>query len=206
MEWTTDPLQLIKPSELMVVWPSKNMTNAEKLNASTRFIIYASVLIYFTRKDPRIFAIGLISIFVLIFCFKREATATYIVQKETLTEEPKEKCRQPTKDNPAGNRLLGPGYLDSAPLCDEPGKINAMISQKQVMEPQQLMFGGQFDRQFYSTPLAMQDWATGQGNFAEFLGEPLPPNKDFCKNNPKKCIASWTGRPGGAGGSSGASS
>ena len=194
MEWTRDPLQLFKLSELMVFWPSKNMSNAEKLNASTRFIIYASVLIYFTRKDPRIFAIGLISIFVLVFCFKRESVATF-VEKEEVSEE---KCRLPTKENPAGNRLLGPGYLDSAPLCDDPDKINSLISQKQVMEPQQLLFGGQFNREFYSTPLAMQDWASGQGHFAEFLGEPLPPNKNFCKNDPKKCIASWTGRPGGA--------
>jgi len=202
MDWTS----LFKTSELLVFWPSKKMTDTEKLNASTRFIIYASVLIYYTHGDPRIFLIGLISILVLAFCFKRQNVAPYIVGRETLIKPVPEKCRQPTVDNPAGNRLLGPGYLDSAPLCDDPDYINSMIAQKQVMEPQQLMFGGQFEREFYSTPLAMDDWPSGQQKYAEFLGQPLPPNKNFCKNDSSKCSASWTGRPGGAGGSSSASS
>ena len=192
-----DCTSLLKTSELLVFWPSKKMTDAEKVNASTRFIIYASVLIYYTHNDPRIFLIGLISIFVLVFCFKRQnAVAPYHSPVETTTPK---KCRLPTEENPAGNRLLGPGYLDSTPLCNDPNYINSMISQKQVMEPQQLLFGGQFDREFYSTPLAMTDWPSGQQKYAEYLGQPLPPNKNFCKNDASKCIASWTGRPGGGG-------
>ena len=193
MDWLSE---LIDPSQMLVFWPSKTMTDAEKLNASTRFIIYASIIIYATRRDPKVFPIGLISIFVLVFCYKRQVQAAYHTAEESV---PTEKCRLPTPENPAGNRLLGPGYLDSAPLCDDPNYINSMISQRQILQPQQALFGGEFDREFYSTPLAMDDWPAGQKKFAEWLGAPLPPNKNFCKNDPSKCIASWTGRPGGSG-------
>ena len=191
MDWLSD---LIDPSQMLVFWPSKTMTDAEKLNASTRFIIYASIIIYAIRRDPKVFPIGLVSIFVLVFCYKRQAQAAYHTTEESA---PTEKCRLPTPENPAGNRLLGPGYLDSTPLCDDPDYINSMISQRQILQPQQALFGGEFDREFYSTPLAMDDWPAGQKKFAEWLGAPLPPNKNFCKNDPSKCVASWTGRPGG---------
>ena len=197
MDWLSDPLMLINPSQMLVFWPSKTMTDAEKLNASTRFIIYASIIIYATHKDPKVFPIGLLSIFVLVFCYKRQSQATFHDAQEPTLPAPTSKCRLPTPNNPAGNRLLGPGYLDSAPLCDDPNYINSMISQGQILQPQQALFGGQFDREFYSTPLAMDDWPAGQKKFAEWLGAPLPPNKNFCKNDPSKCIASWTGRPGG---------
>ena len=187
---------LMNTSDLLVFWPSKTMTDAEKLHASTRFIIYASVIIYYIRRDPRIFSVALVSIFVLIFSYRRQSVATHVPDIAVI-EPVSPKCRMPTEENPAGNRLLGPGYLASAPLCDDPEYINAMISQKQITDPQQAMFGGQFDREFYSTPLAMKDWASGQGKFAEYCGQPLPPNKSFCKNDPSKCVASWTGRSGG---------
>ena len=185
----------------MVFWPMATMTDLEKLCASTRFIIYATVILYAYQRDPRIFTIALISIFVLYFSYRRQQRATATIQ--IVSDEPQttKKCRQATEENPAGNRLLGPGYLASAPTCDEPDYINSLVNQRQIMQPQQALFGGNFERSFISTPLAMGDWAAGQKKFAEYLGQPLSPSQPFCKNDPSKCVASWTGRPGGGGGS-----
>ena len=187
---------LLNPTNLLIFWPSSKMTDIEKLHASTRFIIYASLGIYLTQRDPRIFTIGLLSIFVLVFCYRRQQRATAI---PPLDPQVSEKCRAATENNPAGNRLLGRDYLASAPGCDDPAYINALINQGQPMEPQQYLFGSGLDKIINPTPLAHKDWAAGQGKFAEFLGQPLSPSKPFCKNDPSKCIASWTGRPGGGG-------
>lgn len=186
---------------LTVFWPTATMTDLEKLQASTRFIVYATVLLYAYQRDPRIFTIALVSIFVLYFSYKRQQRATATMPPSSDEPQTTEKCRQATEENPAGNRLLGRDYLASAPTCDEPDYINSLISQRQIMQPQQALFGGNFERSFMSTPLAMSDFAAGQKKFAEYLGQPLAPNKPFCKNDPSKCVASWTGRPGGAGGS-----
>ena len=179
----------------MVFWPTATMTDLEKLHASTRFIIYATVIIYAYQRDPRIFTIALVSIFVLYFSYRRQQHTVAFYETQVAP-----KCRQATEENPAGNRMLSRDYLASAPTCDDPGYINALINQHQIMQPQQALFGGNFER-FNTMPLAMGDWAAGQKKFAEYLGQPLVPNEPFCKNDQSKCVASWTGRPGGAGGS-----
>jgi hypothetical protein len=187
--------------DLTNFWPTASMSDLEKLQASTRFIIYATVLLYAYQRDPRIFTIALVSIFVLYFSYKRQQRATAVMPPASDEPQTTEKCRQATEENPAGNRLVGPGYLASAPTCDQPDYINSLINQRQIMQPQQALFGGTFEREFYTTPLAMDDWAAGQKKFAEYLGQPLSPSEPFCKDDQSKCVASWTGRPGGAGGS-----
>lgn len=186
-------------SNLLVFWPTASMTDTEKLQASTRFIVYATVILYLYQRDPRIFAIALISIFVLYYSYKRQHPTEQLdisAMVEKFTN-----CNQPTRNNPVGNRLLGNGYLAKSPTCDNPELKEELVASRQIPQPQQELFGGIFERAFYTTPLAMHDWPAGQKNFAEFLGQPLAPNEPFCKDDTSNCQPSFTGRPGGGGGS-----
>ena len=57
--WFEDPKQLVRVEKVHEFWPSKTQTSADRVNASARFIIYATCIIYLIRRDPRIFVLDL---------------------------------------------------------------------------------------------------------------------------------------------------
>ena len=56
--WFDDPKQLIKQKSILEFWPNKNQTPEQRINAASRFIIYAASIIYIIRRDPRIFILA----------------------------------------------------------------------------------------------------------------------------------------------------
>ena len=49
--WFEDPKQLVRVDKVHEFWPSKSQTSADRVNASARFIIYASCIIYLIKRD-----------------------------------------------------------------------------------------------------------------------------------------------------------
>ena len=178
-----DYTKLCDPKLLVDFWPADGMSDEDKMFAYIRFIIYSTVLIYALNRDQRIFPIATISIGVLVFSFKRQDQANYV--------EDLKSCKPATYENPAGNRLIAPGYLGSQASC---GRNAELVEAHQIMEPQQALYGGEFLRQFMPTPMSTKNFAGGQKRFAEFLGQPNPPNKPFCKDTNSLCVPSFTGR------------
>ena len=56
--WFDDPKQLIRSDKILEFWPSTKHTPEERINSASRFIIYATCIIYLIRRDVRIFVIG----------------------------------------------------------------------------------------------------------------------------------------------------
>lgn len=60
MIWFKDPFELIKQDKLTSFWPSMKQGFDERINSSSRFIIYSSIIAYGFRKDVRIIVLALL--------------------------------------------------------------------------------------------------------------------------------------------------
>ena len=97
--WFDDPKQLIKENKITQFWPNKNQTSEDRINAASRFIIYATCIIYLTRRDPRIFILGGTVLGVLYVMYKTNMVReTYGTPVSGDTG-----CHMPSIDNPMGN-------------------------------------------------------------------------------------------------------
>ena len=74
--WFEDPKQLVRVEKVHEFWPSKAQSSADRVNASARFIIYATCIIYLIRRDPRIFVLGATALGVL-----------YIMEKSNMVKD-----------------------------------------------------------------------------------------------------------------------
>ena len=108
--WFEDPKQLVRVDKVHEFWPSKTQSSAERVDASARFIIYASCLIYLIKRDPRIFVLGATAIGVLYIMEKSNMVKDGVRPTNVYNNIGKE-CSMPTKDNPIGNVLMS-DYVD----------------------------------------------------------------------------------------------
>jgi len=102
--WFEDPKQLIRTDKVLEFWPSNLLTPEERINATARFIIYATCILYIINRDIRVFVLGGTALGVL-YIMERTDMIKHIDAK-TAHENPKKPCTLPTQDNPMGNVLL----------------------------------------------------------------------------------------------------
>ena len=99
--WFEDPKQLVKNKRILDFWPNSKQTPAERVNAASRFIIYATCILFVIRRDPRMFVLGATMLSVI-----------YVMYKAKMIKEPygatdkMNVCQKPTKENPLGNVLM----------------------------------------------------------------------------------------------------
>ena len=100
--WFEDPKQLIRTDKVLQFWPSNTVTPEERINATARFIIYATCIIYLINRDIRIFVLGGTALGVL-----------YIMERSDMVREGLPRtanngipCQLPTQDNPCANVLM----------------------------------------------------------------------------------------------------
>lgn len=100
--WFDDPKQLIKQKSILEFWPNKNQTPEQRINAASRFIIYAASIIYIIRRDPRIFILAGTVLGVLYVMHK----SNMVRETYRVTVNNKIGCQMPSADNPMGNVLI----------------------------------------------------------------------------------------------------
>lgn len=100
--WISKPSVLFEMKNLRYFIPNVEMTYVEKLNAVTRFVWYASVLIYLLNGNINIFFIPIIGMicmyFLVVWGINLEGIAEQFTNK-------KEQCYKPTYNNPFMNAL-----------------------------------------------------------------------------------------------------
>jgi len=68
MIWFQDPSALLEaPSEF---WPRASQSFSDKVNATSRFIIYSSLIAFGFKKDPKILLLGVLVLASIFFYFK----------------------------------------------------------------------------------------------------------------------------------------
>ena len=64
--WLNDPKILFHKDKLLEVWPYTQLSFNQKINATTRFVIYVSLIGYVFLNNYLILLLGVIIIFILI--------------------------------------------------------------------------------------------------------------------------------------------
>lgn len=97
--WFEDFKELIRADAVFKFWPTNEQSPAERVNATSRFIIYATCIIYLIRRDPRIFVLGATVLGVLVVMYRSNMV------KVGNSPRP-EGCQLPSDDNPMANVLM----------------------------------------------------------------------------------------------------
>jgi len=192
-----DPKQLIRSDKVAHFWPTKEQSAEERVNATARFIVYATCILYLIRRDVRVFVLGATAIGVLYVMEKSNMVKGEQVRPvimETRHTEKNSPCTLPTYDNPMGNVLMNE-YVDRPDrpsACDYSSvddKVNKMLSDRIPYGPTRSRSPlpehqrNSYSRQFVSMPV------TGipgdQTGFAEWLyGAKDAPT---CRTDPRMC-------------------
>ena len=67
--WINDLQLLFRLDRIIEFYPSLDMTSNERMNAITRFIIYASLCISFVKKNVKPLSIGLVIIVIFAYLY-----------------------------------------------------------------------------------------------------------------------------------------
>ena len=80
--WFTTPSILLKKEYIAQIWPTKNMSRDEKLNAISRLVIILSVLGFLVTQNYNFFLTGFITLGVIAILF-------YTREKNSSTSDDK---------------------------------------------------------------------------------------------------------------------
>ena len=189
--WFDDPQQLIRCDQVTQFWPNRDQTPEDRINAASRFIIYACCIIYITSRDPRIFVLGGTVLGVLYIMYKSKMI------KETYgmpVNGDERGCQMPTEHNPMGNVLItdytdAPNRLQACYYPTVKPFVNAYVGDRIPYD------GGRsgsatiaakrnlFERQFVST--AVSKIPGDQTSFAEWCYGSK--NGPICRTHPEMC-------------------
>lgn len=191
--WFDDPRQLVSDKEFLNFWPNSGQSPEDRINAASRFIIYASTLLYVIRRDPRVFILGATLIGVIYVLYKAKLVRETFVPTPTAGQV-KTTCQKPTMDNPMGNVLISdyttaPNRLEACYYPTVRPHVQRYTSDRipydsgrsRTSMPEYLR--NSFERQFVTQPVS--SIPGGQTEFAEWLYGSK--NRPMCKSNSMFC-------------------
>ena len=119
--WFDDPMNLFAGDKLLKFWPLASQTPEERVNATTRFIIYISLALFIIKKDVRIFVLAAVAMGVLYAFYRSEMITTAVNPAQADGRKNPGFMRpvyqKPNYDNPMGNVLMS----DYTEQPDRPG-------------------------------------------------------------------------------------
>jgi hypothetical protein len=194
--WFNNPSELFRKNKILMFWPTSGQSPDERINATTRFIIYSSCLLYLIKRDMRIFALAAMVIAGLFIMYKSN-----IIAKSSDPQPPFSTdynfvpdCQLPSVDNPMANVLLTDYETDPnrPPACyyptvkegvktflDNTIPYDAGRSRSALPSVQRNAAA----RQFISAPVSTIPNA--QTDFAEWCYGKK--NRPMCKDDPSVC-------------------
>ncbi|NBV31827.1 MAG: hypothetical protein EBR93_04760 [Bacteroidetes bacterium] len=197
--WFDDPSVLIDPVRMLKFWPTSEQTPAERVNATSRFIIYATIVLYLIQRDTRLIGLAALVLAVL-FVFYRNDVVDAFMNPDPVTVNGCSDCQQPTMDNPMGNVLLT-DYIDQPnrnAACYYPsvaGKVKSFLDDTFMFDagrsrsPLPSVQRRHAGRQFVTTPVSTIPGA--QTEFAEFCyGKKFRP---LCRSDQSVCDPNFRG-------------
>ena len=190
--WFHKPSELFRSDRITSFWPTSSQSPAERINSSTRFILYLSCILYLINRDPRILLLAAMVIGALYVFDKSGAIKS--IQSDGVD------CQPPSLDNPMGNFLMS-DFSDNptrAPACyyptvekevgdtlDNTIQFDGNKSRGYTPDAQRNVFA----RQFVSMPVTSA--AGDQTAFAEWCyGKKFSPT---CRDDSSKCDPNFWG-------------
>jgi hypothetical protein len=195
MSWFNKPSELFRSDKILVFWPTDKQSSSERINASTRFVLYLACVLYLLKRDIRVIILALLAIGVL-FLFSKSGTVKEPGYGVSGTSD----CQAPTSDNPLANVLLT-DYTDDPnrpeacwyptvkPEVEEYLDNTVKFGPARTRSPVAKYQRKAFARQFITGPVS--SIPGDQTAFAEWCyGKKWSPQ---CRNDPKKCDADYWG-------------
>ena len=191
--WLNNPAILVDRNHITELWPEKNKTIEEKLNAMTRFIIVLTLLGYVTTKSAKVLMSAIVTLGVVVLMYlsnkkQNKKLSMEDIKKEGFTNRElyqnlKTNFTNPTPQNPLMNVMLpelheNPERKSAAPSfnADVEKDINESVKrnliEKEKVDPKLFQDLGDnfiFDqsmRNFYTMPNSRIP--NDQKGFAEF--------------------------------------
>jgi hypothetical protein len=62
--------EIFRSDKILQFWPTEKQTPKERVYATTRFILYASCILYIIRRDVRILIMGAVALFAVYYMYK----------------------------------------------------------------------------------------------------------------------------------------
>ena len=103
--WFDEPQQLLDISKLSQFWPTSSQTPDERVNSTSRFILYVAMVIMFIQKDFRVGILAAVTIGVL-YAFHTSGMVIDTSMYKAQADDNAGACTQPTANNPMGNVLI----------------------------------------------------------------------------------------------------
>jgi hypothetical protein len=190
MSWFQHPSELFRSDKILTFWPNSSQSIEERINATTRFILYLACVLYLIKRDPRILILAVMVIAVL-----------YVFEKSGVSSENSSDCQLPTFDNPVGNFLLGDDPK-RPPACYYPTVKDHISSKLDSLFGKPIEFGPTrsrgmtpeyqrkaYERAFLAMPVTQS--AGDQTAFAEWVyGKKFQP---LCRDTQSMCDPDFRG-------------
>ena len=188
--WTTDVSLLWKDGRIRQLFPTRQMSYAEKVNSLVRLTILTTACIYLYNRDTRYVLYG-------IFCIALLTTVAWIGQRQkhratkqqlsTLQPGDPLPCTHPTQNNPFANVLLTDYkyHPDRPPACDVDevaDEIEHAYAATTIRNAGDLAPTTRGINQFYTMPDSTT-WQAGREAFAKAVYG----SGDTCKTDQRLC-------------------
>jgi hypothetical protein len=176
-----DLRDIIAKDKLLDFWPTARQTAEERVLATTRFILYAVVLVYLIRRDARIVALGALVLAALYVLYGMNMIPDSGTRTTLSGPKVVNGLRMPTRDNPMANYLLGddPSFNKQAPWY--PTMKQEVQNEWESIHPFERKRDA--ERNFYTT--AASTWPNDQAAFTNAaFGKPFAP---MCRDDPASC-------------------
>lgn len=107
--WINEPSILLKNKYIGQLWPSQDLSRAEKYNAMTRMILIITFLGYILKKNKQIIFVGMIIILSMVLLYKAQDKENFtgFFSDESIYDMIKDEYQQPSVQNPMSNVMLG---------------------------------------------------------------------------------------------------
>jgi len=183
--WFDDINVLFQSDKISNFWPSAEQPINERVNNASRFIIYASAIIYMYRRDIRVITLACALLTALYVLYR-----TGRIQKldiKSLIPNAFLGCQKPTKENPMANVLYGdytenPNRDGACEYSTVRELVQANLDKTFTSDPGKRNIAS---RAFYSNPSTTIP--NDQTAFAEALyGKKNAPH---CRDDPSMCMA-----------------
>lgn len=192
--WFEDPYSLFNANKILKFWPTSSQSPDERVNASTRFILYLTSVLYIVKRDPRLWYLALMVIGVLFILYKSNIISVYNGPIPANSDGIHSDCQLPSAQNPMANVMMGDYDKDPQrpPACYYPTVKPAVKTfldntipydagrSRSSLPKYQKQFAA---RQFISNPSTTIP--NNQTDFAEWCYGKK--NRPMCRDDPSVC-------------------
>lgn len=149
--WYDDPAVLFDNKYVLDFWPSVEQSPEERVNAMTRFVMYASATLFAMTRDLRVLSLGALVVSVAYVLYRGDRVSFATNAPSSAAGN----CAPVSQDNAMNNPLTNEFNTDRVGRCGDVATAECPLSRMRVRDRGAPAI--QCDRQFVQVPVHDQD-------------------------------------------------